>query len=200
MAGRFIVLEGIDGAGTTTQAQRLAHRIIGLGQKCHITAEPSGGPIGLEIRRLLSVEHKPESTWPMLGLLFAADRLHHLKNEIESLLEAGTHVVCDRYVLSSLVYQGLHLEGDWVRALNREARAPDLTLFVDVSLEEARTRRHVRGGAQELYDDDDLQRRLIEGYRRLAPTVNARTVDGSGDVDTVENRIWSVVGPEVAPT
>ena len=93
----FNVLEGIDGAGTTTQAERLVTHLSGLGRKAHGTREPSQGPIGLLLRDLLRGEHAPQPGRPVDGrtmaLLFAADRIDHLEREIEPQLAAGYDVV-----------------------------------------------------------------------------------------------------------
>src|SRR4051794_5711725 len=102
-AGKLIVLEGIDGAGTTTQAQRLGKH---FGARVHVTREPSDGAAGILIRQILRGEYHPYDH-TALALLFAADRLDHLKREIEPQLQKGVHVISDRYVISSLVYQSL---------------------------------------------------------------------------------------------
>src|SRR4051812_35922446 len=99
--GRLIALEGVDGAGTTTQAQRLA---VLLGARAHVTREPSGGPLGQLLRQLLSGAHADLDP-AAVALLFAADRLDHLSREVEPALARGQHVITDRYLLSSLAYQ-----------------------------------------------------------------------------------------------
>jgi dTMP kinase len=160
--GRFIALEGLDGAGTTTQLERLSAH---LGARLHATREPSTGPIGREIRRHLQgpvdgVQLDPAA----LALLFAADRLDHLRREIEPQLERGVHVISDRYLLSSLAYQTLGVCRQDVVAYNARARRPDLTLFVDVPVEIAEARRARRGGAAEIFEERALQARVREAY------------------------------------
>ncbi len=110
--GHFIVLEGIDGAGTTTQAEALKRRFDDLGLPAHVTAEPSAGPVGAIIRQVLSGRlvarfHQAVRplNWKIMSLLFAADRLDHVDSEILPNLSEGVNVLCDRYVYSSLVYQ-----------------------------------------------------------------------------------------------
>jgi dTMP kinase len=197
----FVVLEGIDGAGTTTQAARWAERLRAARRPVHVTREPSGGPIGSQIRLVLSqrvalpAAYQPE----MMALLFAADRLDHLASEIEPHLRDGYVVVSDRYDLSSIVYQSVTATGSdparvasWIRDLNRGARRPDVTVVLDVSPEVAAARRRTRGGPAELYDDADLQARLAAAYRRaedLVPGDRVLHVDGDADVDIVAHRI-----------
>jgi dTMP kinase len=160
--GRFIALEGLDGAGTTTQLERLAAH---LGARLHATREPSTGPIGREIRRHLQgpvdgIQLDPAA----LALLFAADRLDHLRREIEPQLERGVHVISDRYLLSSLAYQTLEVPRPDVLAYNTRARRPDLTLFIDVPVAVAEARRNQRGGAAEIFEERALQARVHKAY------------------------------------
>ena len=123
---RLIVLEGLDGAGTTTQAKRLVEHLRTRGGKAHLTREPSDGPIGRLIREMLTGEHAipgqpiAQSTF---GLLFAADRLDHLQREVEPQLAAGATVVSDRWYHSSLAYQGTGADRDWIDDAQR-ARPP----------------------------------------------------------------------------
>ena len=137
---RLIVLEGLDGAGTTTQVKRLVEYIRDKGGKAHATREPSDGPVGRLIREMLTGGHAiadqkiAQSTF---GLLFAADRLDHLQREVEPQLAAGAIVVSDRWYHSSLAYQGTGADRDWIITLNARARRPDLTIFLEVRPEVA---------------------------------------------------------------
>ncbi len=186
--GRFIALEGIDGAGTTTQLERLAAH---YGARLHATREPSTGPIGREIRRHLAGPVEGLALDPAaLALLFAADRLDHLRREIEPALARGVHVVSDRYVLSSLAYQTLGVAREHVARWNELARAPDLTIFVDVSADVAEGRRQQRGGPAEIFEEHALQRRVREAYRDEAEHLRAAgapvvIIDGSRPIDAV---------------
>jgi dTMP kinase len=104
--GRFLVLEGLDGAGTTTQARLLADRLRRGGRRAHLTAEPSGGPVGALLRQVLTRRigggEGEGFDAGALALLFAADRLDHWSAEIDPRLAGGEDVVSDRYALSSL--------------------------------------------------------------------------------------------------
>ncbi len=178
--GKFIVIEGIDGAGTSTQAQCIAESLRARGMSTHTTHEPSDGPIGSMIHQVLTHRlgvRDPSGTralaWQTMALLFAADRIDHLDVEILPNLQNGITVLCDRYDLSSVIYQS-HTAGDgenieevagWVRELNRKARRPDLTFVLDVDPDIAAKRRAFRSGAAELYEHAALQTRLARSYR-----------------------------------
>lgn len=175
--GRLIVLEGVDGAGTTTQSRRLCDHLNASGRPAHLTREPSDGPVGRLIREVLHGAHAPFDPAAM-ALLFAADRRDHLAREIEPQLAAGVHVVSDRYVLSSWVYQARFVEAEWVWRLNALAPPADLTLLLDVPAEVAAARRESRGGPAEIYDALDLQRSIAAAYRQL---LGAEAVKNRGE-------------------
>jgi dTMP kinase len=170
-AGRFLVLEGIDGAGTTTQLSRLAEALRQEGHRVVTTREPSDGPVGMLIRQALTHRLTGPGGRPLpeelLALLFAADRIDHLTSVIDPALATGAVVLSDRYVLSSFAYQGLQLPLDWIEALNSRARPPDLTLYLDVDSRTARARRGVRGGKPELFESERVQNQVADAYRRL---------------------------------
>ena len=134
MAGKgvFIVFEGIDGSGKSTHIKKLANELRNIGYYVIETAEPSKDEIGSFIRRYAK---RNDGRLPVEveALLFAADRRMHLKNVIEPALRNGHIVISDRYLHSTLAYQGaLGLELDWIRDLNRFAIKPDLTILLDI--------------------------------------------------------------------
>lgn len=205
----LIVVEGVDGSGTTTQSRRLVEALRAIGRDARHTFEPTPGPIGNLIRaalekRLIDPESssrralRPET----MALLFAADRLDHLDSFILPALAEGAIVVSDRYDLSSLVYQSATSDSaaealPWLRTLNRAARRPDLTVVLDVPFEVAKLRRSGRGGPDELFDADALQRRLVEVYARaeeLVPGDNLVHLSGVGEPDEVTRRLAAAVG------
>ena len=209
--GLFLVLEGIDGAGTTTQTDRLVRRLRTRDRRVIATREPSTGPIGALLRQILSgrliagsrrrpgVMGAPE--WETMALLFAADRLDHVATEIEPIVAAGGIVVSDRYDASSLAYQSVTSDGDaaaldWIRTLNQRALRPDLVLVLDVPAAIAEARRTLRGEADELYDQRPTQLALVEFYRELArhmPADRIEVIAGEGSADDVEARIAAAV-------
>ena len=160
--GLFIVLEGIDGSGTTTQMDRLADHFRNEGRTVHTTAEPSTHPIGKMIRDVLE---KRQTLPPnSLALAFAADRLDHLEKEIEPALENGTLVIADRYVLSSLAYQSLAAPLEWVVSINSQAKSPDRSFLLRVTPELAAERRAQRSTPEEIFDAAEKQRAIAKAY------------------------------------
>jgi dTMP kinase len=205
--GCFIVLEGIDGSGTTTQAQRLVAALQQQGRPALLTCEPSSGPIGKQIRQLLGAGGDDASrAWDTLALLFAADRLDHVAREIRPALAAGTIVICDRYDLSSYAYQSATALPDtdplpWIRALNQRAPRPDLTLVLDVDPEIAEQRRLARGLPEELFERRDLQRRLAQLYacaEQLVPGDPILHVAADAALPEVTQRVWQAVAARLA--
>ena len=204
---QLIVLEGLDGAGTTTQAKRLVQHLDSRGRKAHLTREPSDGPIGRLIREMLTGKHAiadqtiAQSTF---GLLFAADRLDHLQREVEPQLAAGVTVVSDRWYHSSLAYQGTGADRDWITTLNARARRPDLTIFLQVRPEIAAQRRVAAGRVQELFEDMRMQQDVDAGYRATITELTAQgerieILDGELPADQVFQLIVSLVGDPSEP-
>jgi dTMP kinase len=203
---RFIVLEGIDGSGTTTQAARLVAELGRRGVNAVATCEPTPAPIGKLIRGALKRELTTDGgsphalPWTSMALLFAADRLDHVESTIAPALANGTTVVCDRYVLSSLAYQSsTSPEGEralpWIRALNSRVLRPDVTIVLDVPEDVARVRRESRGGTPELFEVRELQARLAQLYGRAEELLPGERVVHvpDGPVDDVAARILEVV-------
>ncbi|HEY4393009.1 MAG TPA: dTMP kinase [Polyangia bacterium] len=201
----FIVLEGIDGSGTTTQLDRLARHLEARGRRVHPTREPSTGPVGRLLREILLGGHRRSDGVAVDGLamalLFAADRRDHLTREIEPALAAGADVVSDRYLLSSLAYQAQEAERDWVASLARDLRVPDLTLLLDVPIPVAAARRRAAGRPDERYDADEVQTRVGARYRELcAVDPRALILDASGTVDEVTALVTAAVAPLLIPS
>lgn len=199
---RLIVLEGLDGAGTTTQAKRLVETLTSTGQGAHLTREPSDGPIGKLLREMLVGKHalvEGKLSQDTFGLLFAADRMDHLQREVEPALAAGKTVVSDRWYHSSLAYQGTGADRDWIAALNARARRPDLTLFLKVRPEVAAQRRVAAGRVQELFEDIRMQEEVAAGYDATIKDLKANgerieTIDGEMPMESVFAEILRLVG------
>lgn len=175
---KFIVIEGLDGAGTTTQARRLTDRLTELGHGTLLTREPSDGPIGVLIRQMLSMrvvsrpghEFQPVNR-ESLALLFAADRLDHIENEIVPALNDQKYVVTDRYYHSSFVYQGdvdhsEHFDIHWVKTLNERALKPDITFFVEADVELCLSRIS-RRNQTDIYESREKLTRLHARYSQV---------------------------------
>ncbi len=206
-AAVFIVLEGIDGAGTTTQTARLVDYLAGRKRRALATQEPSRGPMGRLLREILQGGHLTPAGQPVSGgtmaLLFAADRRDHLHREIEPALTAGTDVVSDRYLLSSLAYQAEESAREWVLAIARGVRTPDLTILVDLPVEVAARRRKQAKRVEERYDADQFLERVAESYRALARSAAPElgqvvVVDGDQGFEEVSLAIQRAVQPILA--
>ena len=208
--GHFIVLEGIDGAGTSTQAALLGKWYREQGLPVLVTHEPTDGPIGSIIHQVLTSRlvvhgitgpHAP--LWTTMALLFAADRLDHLEATILPNLIDGVTIISDRYDLSSLAYQRSSGDADskrsdvqWVRTLNAKARRPDLTIVLNVAHEVAAQRREERGWTAELYEEKSFQQVLENSYRSaesLIPGDRIAYVDGNSDIQSIHKAVVEAV-------
>ena len=202
--GRFVVLEGIDGAGTTTHVGRLADRLRSMRVPVRATREPSDGPVGTLVRQVLTgrvvVPGGRAPGWATMALLFAADRMDHVESEIDPFVAEGGVVLSDRYDASSLAYQSVSSGADskeaveWIRTLNRYVRRPDLTIVLDLSPETASERRLRRGEPAQLYEQNEVQRALAAFYKDLAkhmPKDRVTVIDASGTVEEVHARVWA---------
>lgn len=193
----LIVIEGIDGAGTTTQARRLVDALRGDGVDAVLTREPSDGPIGVLLRRMLAGDHAPVDATTM-ALLFAADRADHIHREVDPAIARGAVVVSDRWYHSSLAYQGADEDRAWIRVLNERARRPDLTVLLRVDPDVAAARRAAdatRGG-DEIYDRLETQRRVAAGYEAVVAALRdserIEVVDGERPPDQVAAQLLAL--------
>ncbi|MFB6203627.1 MAG: dTMP kinase [Candidatus Nanohaloarchaea archaeon] len=187
--GRFIVFEGPDGSGTTTQSRRTAEEL-----DAYWTAEPTSGEIGRKVDKMIS---EGESSAESIALAFAADRMVHLEEEILPRLRDGETVVCDRYYHSSLVYQPLlGAERDWVRELNSEAIKPDITVFLNVRARTGMRRVRDRGEDGNIFEDLDFQEKVAVSYRELGERLeeDIEMVDASGTVEEVFEECLRILG------
>ena len=202
---RFIVFEGLDGAGTTTQAARLQAYLTLKGTPAFLTNEPTPEPIGTFIRRLLSRSEKSVAGVPYrpneraMGLLFAADRLAHTE-VIDAHLARGEHVICDRYLLSSLAYQTLDSEitAEWVIDVNQHCALPDLTLFVAVPVDVCLARIRARKEEASIYETRALLETISQNYERLLSLYEKQfgrvvRIDGSASVEEVHAAVCQVM-------
>ncbi|HTX74251.1 MAG TPA: dTMP kinase [Rectinemataceae bacterium] len=160
---RFVVFEGADGAGTTTQLKMLDAALDAMGEPHWTTSEPTGGPVGQLIRKVLGGElHVEPGT---LAYLFATDRHEHLNgaNGILEHLGRGDLVICDRYVLSSLAYQGSTCGSELPLTLNRAFPLPELLFFFDVEPSLSLSRLASRD-KREIYENLPFLERVRQGY------------------------------------
>jgi dTMP kinase len=206
--GLFVVVEGIDGCGSTTHSKLLAKALRSRGPEVVLTCEPSTGPIGSLIRQVLQRRlFVADATgprgfaWSTMALMFAADRMDHLDSTVAPALRAGSIVVSDRYDLSSLAYQSVTAHNGaesipWIRELNAQALRPDVTVVIDVPAEVAEERRRARGGVEEMFEAREIQARLAAVYARaeeLVPNDRVWHVPGVGEVQEVASRLFETV-------
>lgn len=202
--GRFIVFEGLDGAGTTTQARLLAERLARdlPERRVHVTAEPSLGPIGQVIRQVLKgrMVGLTAAGAPVpfdrraLALLFAADRLDHLACEVRPLLDEGYLVISDRYVLSSLAYQGLDVDRSWVAEINRHAPVPDIQFFLETPAETGWRRIQGTRPGSEIFEAPETLAKVADSYRHSLEVFavgQTRVIDGTRSREAVAEQVWS---------
>jgi len=198
----FIVFEGIDGTGTTTQLERLKERFgeREAGRRVHFTCEPTGSPIGKLIRSGLRGELV--LTPDTMARLFAADRGEHIsgKGGIVELCGAGNAVISDRYLFSSLAYQGISGDPALPERLNRDFPLPEYLFFFDLDPDQAMDRVERRAGTLEIYEKRDFQRKvreryleIIDRYERKEPEMRVIRIDAALPIGTIAGKIWSIV-------
>lgn len=208
MEGTFITLEGPDGSGKSTQAVLLSEKLRRLGLPVLLTREPGGTTLGLTLRKILL---DPANKLAVMTevLLMAADRAQHVEEVIRPALQNNMIVICDRYVDSSLAYQGFGLLQDvaQVKAINEAAIGglwPHLTLLLDVETEiglqrhAAASTRRARGEGLDRIEQRDLEfhRRVRQGYSELqaCDPQRFRMVDTTElGVDDVARKVWQIV-------
>jgi len=196
--GLFVAFEGLDGAGTTTQARRAARFVEEeTGRSPALSAEPTDGPIGSQIRRCLEGEIAFDPA--TLALLFAADRLDHLDREIGPRLAAGDVVLLDRYSLSSFAYQRADgVDGDWLRTINARARAPDLTIYLDVPPSVCVDRLTDDGRGSDRFEREETLEAVEKAYREAIEAERTAgndvlVVDGTQSPDAVAAAVRAAI-------
>ena len=187
--GVFIVIEGLDGSGKTTQATILAKKLY-RNHNIMLTAEPSRGKIGTFIRESCLYEEKRLPT-EAEALLFAADRIEHMQNEINPALDEGKIVICDRYVYSSLSYQGsAGLSLDWIKTINACALQPDFAIFIDVDPKRVLERLKRKKSVMETLE---TQQKVREVYLKFVEKGELVRVDGDKPKEVVGDALYVMV-------
>ena len=188
--GFFMCVEGLDGCGKTTQTKILVRELKKMGYEAIYTAEPSHGKIGRFIKRYCLHGGKRVSSI-VEALLFAADRYEHVENEIAPALKMGKIVVSDRYVYSSLAYQGAAgLSLDWIRKINQHALTPDLAIYIDVEPEIVVKRLKPKKSVME---NLETQRKVREVYMHFVESGELVRVNGNKPIEEVAKEILSIV-------
>ena len=186
----FICVEGLDGCGKTTQTKLLVRKLRKMGWDAVYTAEPSRGKIGKFIKKYCL--HGEKRTFPIVeALLFAADRFEHVEREVISALNEGKIVVSDRYVYSSLAYQGATgLDLKWIEMINEHAIRPDLAIFVDVEPEAVIKRLKPKKSVME---NLETQRKVREVYVKFVEKRELVRIDGNKSKKEVADDVLKVV-------
>ena len=188
--GAFICIEGLDGCGKTTQSRLLVRRLKRRGYDAVYTTEPSRGKIGRFIRKYFLHGEKRGSSI-VEALLFAADRAEHVKEEVVPALDAGKVLVSDRYVYSSLAYQGATgLDLEWIAKINEHAIRPDLAVFIDVEPGMVVKRLKTKKSVMENLETQEKVREVYEGFVERGDLVK---IDGSRLKEKVAEDILEVV-------
>ena len=200
---KFIVFEGIDGAGKTTQIKLLSSALAERGITCSVSSEPTTMPSGKLLRRALSGELP--ATCMEMAEMFVADRVNHNKDKeqgIEKLLADGITVISDRYYYSSLAYQGAELGFDTVARLNLEnpdIRTPDLCVFLDLNPEQSLKRIGAREDVpHEIYENyeylDKTRKMFFSAFEKLSVRGEKIVIiDASGSVEQIADAILDAV-------
>lgn len=204
MTGTFISIEGIDGAGTTTQAQSVGDKLLKQNDDLTeddilITAEPTDGEIGRLIRTGLAGD--VDFSQQALALLFAADRVNHINKTVQPALDKGKVVISDRYYLSSYAYQqeaGSPLS--WLQTINKHALTPDLTIYLEVDIEECFNRMGDREST-DIFEKREFLSQIQTNYLETIETLNRQgeavtAIDGNLSQEAVTEAITDAIANE----
>jgi len=191
--GKFIAFEGLDGAGSTTQAEKLTRYLKERGEKVHLTKEPTNNLIGGMIRGQLTKEWRtgPEC----LQLLFTADRAHHLEKEVLPLLKQGITVITDRYFFSSVAFGSLGIaDREWLQKINDRFILPNITFMLNVSPRICLQRINESRFHLELFEEEENMEKIWRTYATLAQEFeDVYVINGEKTVEEVFTDITKVV-------
>ena len=197
--GKFIVFEGIDGSGKSTQIKLLANYLREKGVSVYTTCEPTDGPIGSVLHQCMT--GRIPSDEKTIAALFVADRLDHLNNPVNGILskiEAGITVLSDRYYLSSYAYNGAHVSLDWViqaNAMCAELLRPDINIYIDIDPQVSLGRVSRRGSTERYEKLDNMERvrkKYFELFERLGKEEKIAVVQSRREVQETAKKIREV--------
>lgn len=201
--GKFIVIEGLDGSGKTTQTKIITDKLISKGINVVNHAEPTGREYGKMCREVLS--GKKKCTKSQLALLFTADRIDHNVNDEDGInmhVDKGDTVICDRYYYSTLAYQGVDVGMEWLRSLNldcEDIRKPDMCIFLDLAPEKSMERIYANRSADqiEIYETQDyltsIRKRFYNCLESLKDSENIVVINADGTIEEVAAKIEEAV-------
>lgn len=186
----FICIEGLDASGKTTQAHRLVRNLRQRDFEAVYTTEPSSGEIGRFLRARI-LQRKKRAPSVVEALLFAVDRIDHVERRIKPALQKGKIVVCDRYMFSSIAYQGAEgLNIEWIEEINGSVLPPDIAIYLDVPPEVVVKRMKRKRSVMERLQ---VQRRVREVYMKLVESGRLTLIDGNRTADEVSKDTLKVV-------
>ena len=199
--GRFIAIEGLDGAGKSTQIAMLVNRLNCIGIETAVSREPTDGYVGCLVRQYITKEIKLPKE--VAAMLFAADRLDHLLNMdsgIQQAIARGVTAISDRFVFSTYAYDGIELPVEWlieINSLSTKMMIPDLTIYLDVDPVECANRIGSRGRSQEKYEVLEFLVKARNGFFRafeiLKEQYKVLIVNGNDAPETISEQIWKTV-------
>lgn len=198
----FVVLEGLDGSGITTQVELLRTWCERKHVDVFVTKEPSNGPVGSLLK--IALEKRLAFSPEVMALLFTADRLDHLQYDIVPKLSDGVAVISDRYYLSTYAYQQEQVDLEWLRVLNSRCRRPDATVFLDVPVELCLQRWRADAWRShdrlQLYEDEATLLRVRQNYLEMARILRSEgefvtVVGGTGTYEEIHLELLRVVEP-----
>ena len=200
-SGRFLVFEGIDGSGKSTQIRQIHKRLMEKGISAVATFEPTDGPVGSLIRKMLA--GSVETDQLTIASLFAADRTDHLLNRangVKAMVDNGRIVLSDRYYFSSYAYHAQYMDMDWViqaNALNVKILRPTATLFIDVDPDICLERIRANRDSFDMYEKIDILKRVRDNYflafEKLKDREKVIIINGNEPQARVEENIWKII-------
>ncbi len=203
MRGRFIVFEGIDGAGKSTQIGLLSQKLQKEGRRVFLTAEPTDSVTGGILRDALSGNYEREST--ELAAMFLSDRIFHNVNKkcgIKQALENGYDVICDRYYYSSFAYQGMDSDLSWVMDMNLncpDILKPDVCIFLDIDAETSKKRIDENRATVEIFENTEtlnrIRQKFFEVFKKLE-NENIYIVNAGDTAENVASEIYKIFEKE----
>ncbi|MBO5505412.1 MAG: dTMP kinase [Clostridia bacterium] len=202
MKNRFIVVEGLDGSGKSTQIKMLKEYLESKGEKVFMTAEPSEGRIGKTLREMLS-EDIPTDMYFQAGM-FLADRIDHCtnpENGIKKMLEEGYTVISDRYYYSTFAYQGTKSDMDYIMKINLDCPAilrPDVCIFLDLNPEICKGRIDTNRGKTEMYEKNievmkSIRKNFLDVLNSLNDRENIKIINAEGSIEDIQKAIREAV-------
>lgn len=190
--GLFIVFEGLDGSGSSTQASMLSSKLRENGYVAFSTKEPTNNIIGGLIRGQLT--HDWSASLECLELLFAADRAHHLDREIIPALKDKRIIISDRYFFSTVAFGSLELDKNWLIELNRQFIYPDITFILKVPAKDCIKRMKKSRFEMELFEEEKKLTKTWHTYAWLAENYpNVYVIDGTQSINQIHGEVYEII-------